>query len=128
MSALSAAVAVMSVLILVGLDPLLVGLPPRLGAMAGALGVLAHFTGIARGVIDLRDAAYFLSLAAGFLVLAYFALMRRRLTARGEAIRRLRLGTALLVAGLVVLNLFGRPIGGRIDLTPGKAYTLSPAT
>ena len=127
-TAFIAGVAVMFVLTFVGLDPLLVGLPPRIGAIAGALGVLAHFTGIARGVIDLRDAVYFLSLAAAFLVLAYFALMRRRLTARGEAIRRLRLGTALLVAGLVVLNLFGRHIGGRIDLTPGKAYTLSPAT
>ena len=111
------AVAVMFVLILVGLDPLLVGLPPRLGAVAAAL-----------GVIDLRDAIYFLSLAAVFLVLAYFALMRRRLTARGAAIQRLRLGTVLLVLGLVVLNLFGRHIGGRLDLTPGKAYTLSPAT
>src|SRR5213083_3727111 len=99
-TAFIAGVAVMFVLTFVGLDPLLVGLPPRIGAIAGALGVLAHFTGIARGVIDLRDAVYFLSLAAAFLVLAYFALMRRRLTARGEAIRRLRLGTALLVAGL----------------------------
>jgi ABC-type uncharacterized transport system involved in gliding motility auxiliary subunit/ABC-type transport system involved in multi-copper enzyme maturation permease subunit len=122
------AVAVMFVLILVGLDPLLVGLPARLGAIAGALGVLAHFTGIARGVIDLRDAVYFLSLAAVFLVLAYFALMRRRLAPRGPALERLRVGTALLVGGLVVLNLFGRHIGGRVDLTPGKAYTLSPAT
>ena len=122
------AVAVMFVLILVGLDPLLVGLPPRLDVIAAALGVLNHFTGIARGVIDLRDAVYFLSLAAVFLVLAYFALMRRRLTAHGDAIRRLRLGTVLLVVGLVVLNLFGRHIGGRLDLTPGRAYTLSPAT
>jgi len=121
-------VAVMFVLILVGLDPLLVGLPPRLGTMAAALGVLSHFTGIARGVIDLRDAVYFLSLAAVFLVLAYLALMQRRLTPRGAAIQRLRLGTALLVAGLVILNLFGRHIGGRLDLTPGNAYTLSPAT
>jgi ABC-type uncharacterized transport system involved in gliding motility auxiliary subunit/ABC-type transport system involved in multi-copper enzyme maturation permease subunit len=122
------AVAVMFVLILVGLDPLLVGLPPRLGAAAAALGVLSHFTGIARGVIDSRDAVYFLSLAAVFLVLAYFALMRRKLTARGDAIRRLRLGIVLLTAGLVILNLFGRRIGGRLDLTPGRAYTLSPAT
>jgi ABC-type uncharacterized transport system involved in gliding motility auxiliary subunit len=121
-------VAVMFVLILVGLDPLLVGLPPRLAAIAGSLGVLSHFEGIGRGVIDLRDAIYFLSLGGVFLVLAYFALMRRKLTPAGAAVRRLRLGPALLAAGLVVLNLFGRRIGGRLDLTPGKAYTLSPAT
>jgi ABC-2 type transport system permease protein len=122
------AVAVMFVLVLVGLDPLLVGLPPRLGAAAAALGVLSHFQGIARGVIDLRDAVYFLSLAAAFLVLAYFALMRRKLTGSGGAIRRLRLGVVLLTAGLVFLNLFGRRIGGRLDLTPGRAYTLSPGS
>ncbi len=122
------AVAVMFVLILVGLDPLLVGLPPRLGAVAASLGVLSHFSGIARGVIDLRDAVYFVTLGGLFLLLAYFALMRRRLTARGEPLRRLRLGTALIAAALIVLNLFGRRIGGRLDLTPGRAFTLSPAT
>jgi ABC-type uncharacterized transport system involved in gliding motility auxiliary subunit len=68
------------------------------------------------------------SLAAVFLVLAYFALMRRKLTRHGDAVRRLRAGVALLIAGLVVLNLFGRRIGGRLDLTPGHAYSLSPGT
>jgi len=122
------AVAVMFVLVLVGLDPLIVGLPARLGAVAASLGVLSHFTGIDRGVIDLRDAVYFVTLAALFLLLAYFALLRRKLTPRGAPLQRLRLGTALLVATLIVVNLFGRHIGGRLDLTPGGSYTLSPAT
>src|SRR5438477_9339332 len=122
------AVAVMFVLILVGLDPLIVGLPPRLGAIAASLGVLSHFTGIDRGVIDLRDAVYFGTLAALFLLLAYFALLRRKLTPRGAPLQRLRLGTALLVATLIVVNLFGRHIGGRLALTPRGSYTLSPAT
>src|SRR6184192_2220087 len=121
-------VFVMFLLIFVGLDQLLVGLPPRLGAIAGALGVLSHFSQIARGVIDLRDAVYFVTLAALFLLLAYFALMRRKLTAHGASLQRLRLGTVLLAAALVVVNLFGRHIGGRIDLTPGRSYTLAPAT
>lgn len=121
-------VAVMFVLILVGLDPLIVGLPPRLGAIAASLGVLSHFTGIDRGVIDLRDAVYFATLAALFLLLAYFALMRRKLTPAGEPLRRLRLGTVLLAAALIVVNLLGRHIGGRLDLTPGRSFTLSAAT
>ncbi len=121
-------VFVMFLLIFVGLDQLLVGLPPRLGAIAGALGVLSHFSQLARGVIDLRDALYFVTLAALFLVLAYFSLLSRKLTARGEALRRLRLGTVLLAVAVVVVNLFGRNIGGRIDLTPGRAFTLAPAT
>src|SRR5207237_677274 len=121
-------VFVMFLLIFVGLDQLLVGLPPRLGAIAGALGVLSHFSQIARGVIDLRDAVYFVTLAALFLVLAYFSLLARKLTARGEALKRLRLGTVLLAVAVVVVNLFGRNIGGRLDLSPGRAFTLAPAT
>jgi ABC-type uncharacterized transport system involved in gliding motility auxiliary subunit/ABC-type transport system involved in multi-copper enzyme maturation permease subunit len=121
-------VAVMFVLVLVGLDPLLVGLPAGLGAVAAALGVLSHFTQIARGVIDLRDALYFVTLAAIFLSLAYWSLMHRKLSPQGSELRRLKVGTGVAVAALVVLNLFGRYIGGRLDLTPGKQFTLSPAT
>jgi len=121
-------VFVMFVLIFVGLDPLIVGLPPRLGAIAASLGVLSHFSQIDRGVLDLRDVVYFVTLAALFLVFAYFVLESRKLTPRGASLRRLRLGTVLLAAAVVVVNLFGGNIGGRLDLTPGRAYTLSPAT
>ncbi|HZN98753.1 MAG TPA: Gldg family protein, partial [Gemmatimonadales bacterium] len=122
------AVIVMFALVLVGLNPLVVGLPPTLAAIAARLGVLSHFDSIGRGVIDLRDAIYFLSLAGVFLALAYGALVRRKLAPAGGAARRLRLGVGLLVAILVVVNLLGSYIRGRLDLTPGNAYTLSPAT
>ena len=122
------AVAVMFVLILVGLDPLIVGLPPQLGAIAASLGVLSHYSGIDRGVLDLRDVVYFVTLGALFLLLAYVALLARKLTARGESLQRLRLGAGLLAAALVVVNLLGRHIGGRLDLTPGRSFTLSSAT
>lgn len=121
-------VAVMFLLVLVGLDPLLVGLPPALSAVAARLGVLSHFRDIARGVIDLRDVIYFVTLSAIFLSLAHLAVMTRKLAVKGQALKRLRVGTGLLIAVFVVLNLFGGQIGGRLDLTPGKAYTLSPAT
>jgi ABC-type uncharacterized transport system involved in gliding motility auxiliary subunit/ABC-type transport system involved in multi-copper enzyme maturation permease subunit len=121
-------VAVMFLLILVGLNPLIVGLPPMLGTVARNLGVLSHFENITRGVIDLRDVVYFVTLAAIFLALAYLAFTGRRLAPKGATLKRLRLGTALLTAVLVIVNLFGRQIGGRLDLTPGKAYTLSSYT
>ena len=121
------AAGVMFALVLVGLDPLLVGLPPGLGAMAARIGVLSHFESLGRGVIDLRDVIYFLSLAGVFLALAYGALLARKL-APGAGARRLRLGVGMLAASLVVVNLLGSYIGGRLDLTPGNAYTLSPAT
>ncbi|MGH7510462.1 MAG: Gldg family protein [Gemmatimonadales bacterium] len=128
MTAFIIAVVVMFVLVLVGLNPLIVGLPPTLGAIAARLGVLSHFDSIGRGVIDLRDAIYFVSLAGIFLALAYGALVRRKLAPGGAAARRLRLGVALIVATLVAANLLGSYIRGRLDLTPGNAYTLSEAT
>ncbi|HXE58518.1 MAG TPA: Gldg family protein [Gemmatimonadales bacterium] len=127
-TAFIAAVAVMFLLILVGLDPLIVGLPATLGALAARLGVLSHFENIGRGVIDLRDALYFVSLAGVFLALAYGALLGRKLAPASPGLRRLRLGVGLLVAVLLVTTLLGSYIGGRLDLTPGKAYTLSDAT
>jgi ABC-type uncharacterized transport system involved in gliding motility auxiliary subunit/ABC-type transport system involved in multi-copper enzyme maturation permease subunit len=122
------AAAIMFLLILVGLNPLLVGLPPALAAPAARIGVLSHFDSIGRGVLDLRDVIYFLSLAGIFLALAYSALLRRKLAPAGGARRRLQLGVGLLAASLVVVNLLGGYIGGRLDLSPGHAYTLSPAT
>jgi ABC-type uncharacterized transport system involved in gliding motility auxiliary subunit/ABC-type transport system involved in multi-copper enzyme maturation permease subunit len=122
------AAVVMFLLILVGLNPLLVGLPPGLATVAARIGVLSHFDSIGRGVIDLRDVVYFLSLAGVFLALAYGALLSRKLAPKGGALRRLRLGVGLATAILIVVNLLGGYIGGRIDLSPGQAYTLSPGT
>jgi ABC-type uncharacterized transport system involved in gliding motility auxiliary subunit/ABC-type transport system involved in multi-copper enzyme maturation permease subunit len=122
------AVVLMFILILVGLNPLLVGLPPGLSAIAARIGVLSHFDSIGRGVRDLRDVIYFVSLAGIFLALAYGALLGRKLAPRGGSLRRLRLGVGLLTASLIVLNLLGGYIGGRLDLSPGQAYTLSPGT
>jgi ABC-type uncharacterized transport system involved in gliding motility auxiliary subunit len=122
------AAGVMFVLVLVGLDPLLVGLPAGLAALAARIGVLSHFESLGRGVIDLRDVIYFLSLAGVFLALAYGALLGRKLAPASAGSRRLRLGVGLLAASLIVVNLLGSYIGGRLDLSPGKAYTLSPAT
>lgn len=121
-------VAVMFLFVFVGLDMLVTGLPPMLATVGANLGVLAHFENISRGVIDLRDVVYFVTLAAVFLVLAYGVLIGRKLAPKGDALKRLRLGTAVLVVTLVVVNLFGRHIGGRLDFTPGNVYTLSRAT
>jgi ABC-2 type transport system permease protein len=122
------AAAVTFLLIFLGTDIVLSGLPPILSGVAADLGVMSHFENIARGVIDLRDAVYFLTLAAVFLVLGYMSLMGRKLAPKGDTLKRLQLGTVLLVVVLVVVNLFGSHIGGRIDLTPGKVYSLSKTT
>jgi ABC-type uncharacterized transport system involved in gliding motility auxiliary subunit/ABC-type transport system involved in multi-copper enzyme maturation permease subunit len=122
------AVAVMFMLVLVGLDPLLVGLPPTAAAVAARLGVLSHFESLGRGVIDLRDVIYFVSLAGIFLLFAYSVIVGRKVSPTGAARRRLRTGSLAATATVFVVNLLGGYIGGRIDLSPGKAYTLSRPT
>jgi ABC-type uncharacterized transport system involved in gliding motility auxiliary subunit len=121
-------VAVMFLLVLVGLDPLLVGLPPALGAIAARLGVLSHFESTGRGVIDLRDVVYFVSLAGVFVLFAYGSILAHKLSRTGAAMRRLRTGVTLAAVIVLVVNLLGGYIGGRLDLTPGGAYTLSRPT
>ena len=121
-------VAVMFLFVFIGLDMLVTGLPPVVATVAANLGVLSHFENIARGVIDLRDVVYFVTLAAVFLVLAYGVLIGRKLAPKGEALKRMRTGTAVLILALIVVNLFGRHIGGRLDFTPGNVYSLSRAT
>jgi len=121
-------VAVTFLLYAVGLQTVVLGLPGALAQAATRLGVLVHFSNVSRGVIDLRDVLYFLSVTAAFLALTYFSLMRERLSRGGAAYGRLRWGTLGLVALAIMVSLVGGRIRGRLDLTPGKVYTLSGAT
>lgn len=122
------AVVVSFGLILLGLQFTLIGLPPVLSAAAASLSVLSHFENIARGVIDLRDVLYFVSTTALFLVLAYAFVTGRRLSRRREAYGRLRIGTAAVFGVVLLVNLLGAHIRGRLDLTDENLFTLSEGT
>ena len=112
-------------LVLIGTPIVQIGLPRLIGGWAVQLSVLSHFENVARGVIDLRDLLYFVSTCGLFLLLAVAALGHERLSRGGEAYRRLRLGTGVLVLGVLVLNLLGGHVRGRLDLTRGDLFTLS---
>lgn len=122
------ALTVIFVLMAITLSVVLIGLPPALAAAATRLGVLSHFAAITRGVLDLRDVVYFLSVTVAFLGLAYLMIQRDRLNLKGRAWNTLRLGVLGILLICVAVNLLGRNIRGRLDLTPGGAYTLSSTT
>lgn len=115
-------------LVLIGLPVVSIGLPPVLSSLVTPLSVIPHFANVARGVVDLRDVIYFVSMAALFLALAGFAVARERLSRQRGAWRRLRLGTAIAAAVVLLVNLLGGYIRGRLDLTRGRLYTLSAGT
>jgi ABC-2 type transport system permease protein len=127
-TAFIAALSTIFVLMAITLQVILAGLPPVLAAAATRLGLLSHAAAISRGVLDLRDVVYFLSVTVAFLSLAYLMVERPRLNLRGQAWRSLRLGTLGVLLICLAVNSLGRHIRGRLDLTPGGAYTLSSTT
>lgn len=102
------------------------------GDLLRQIGTGSRFASIERGVLDLRDLVYYLSLTAGFLVACVLALDAKRwsrgaVTARYR--RRALAAAALTAANLIVLNVWLGPFARlRVDLTADRAYSLSPAT
>lgn len=115
-------------LFLIGLPIVQIGLPPAISGVFARLSVLSHFENVARGVVDLRDVLYFASTAGLFLVLAVIALAGERLSHSRPEHRRLRLGAGVVVALVLVVNLLGSRVRGRLDLTADNLYTLSSGT
>jgi ABC-type transport system involved in multi-copper enzyme maturation permease subunit/ABC-type uncharacterized transport system involved in gliding motility auxiliary subunit len=122
------AAATSFVLVLIGLPFVQIGLPPVIAGAVARLSVLSHFENVARGVVDLRDVLYFVSTTGLFLALALAAVASERLSHARAEFRRLRIGAGVVIALVVVLNLLGSRIRGRLDLTAGDLYTLSEGT
>ncbi len=102
------------------------------GELLRLIGSGARFESITRGVIDLRDLYYYLSLVGAFLALTVYSLERLRWAepaANPRHHHRWSLVTALTVANLVAANLWLHQVPGmRADLTQGRLYTISDAT
>lgn len=122
------AAAVCFTLFLIGLPVVLIGLPPLLSGAFARLSVVGHFQNVARGVIDLRDVLYFVSTTALFLVLAVAAVSRERLSPLQAEARRLRAGAAVVAVIVVIVNLLGSHVRGRLDLTRDNLFTLADGT
>ena len=95
------------------------------------LGSGSRFDAITRGVIDLRDLYYYLSLVGVFLTLNVFALewLRWAGNASNRTHRCWGFITALCVANFLAANLWLAPVDSvRADLTRGNIYSISAAT
>jgi len=97
-----------------------------------AVGSGSRFESIERGVIDLRDLIYYLSLTALFLLFNGVSLDSKRWST-GEQTRPHRqsliLTAALIGLNLIALNVWLYPLSGaRLDLTAQREYSLSQTT
>jgi ABC-2 type transport system permease protein len=102
------------------------------GEILRSLGTGSRFESIERGVIDLRDLVYYLSLTALFLLLNVLSLDGKRwsLGAHTAAYRRNAVLRVFLAGlNLLALNVWLYPIHRlRADLTAQHEYSLSPVT
>ncbi|MCH7786832.1 MAG: Gldg family protein [Chloroflexi bacterium] len=115
-------------LLIVGLDVIADGLPNRVSGLLQTLSPVTHFSSMARGVIDLRDVLYFIALVSTLLSATYLSIRSKSLSHRSLQYRNLQLGVVGLIIFSLLIGWFGSSIGGRLDLTEDKLFTMSPAT
>ena len=108
----------------------LVGAP--LAEILRAIGTGSRFESIERGVIDLRDLLYYLSLTVAFLTLNVVSLDAKRWSKGAQTAgyrRQVIVTVILIIANLAILNAWLFPLGSlRADLTADREYSLSPVT
>ncbi|MGR9107250.1 MAG: Gldg family protein [Gammaproteobacteria bacterium] len=124
-------VLVCSLFYLLGSDTLTQLFGNRAGELFKLLGSGSRFTSITRGVIDIRDIYYYLSIIGIFLSLNVYFLESGRWATESPhtAHRRWRVLTLLLIANFAVANVWLQKVGwARADLTEGRIYSISEAT
>ncbi len=95
------------------------------------LGSGSRFESITRGVLDLRDLYYYVSVLFVFLALNVFALETERWAADGDRARhrRARVTTGLVIVNLLAANVWLAQLPVlRVDVTEGRLYSISDAT
>lgn len=117
---------------LVGTDWLTALAPQPLAELMRLVGTGSRFDEITRGVLDLRDVYYYVSLVALFLALNVYSLEKLRWGGEAAGARRhvaWRIAVALVAVNFLAANLWLQPIAAaRADITAENRYSLSDAT
>ncbi len=124
-------VAICGVFYLLGSDALTGLFGTRTANLLQLLGAGSRFESITRGVVDLRDLYFYLSLVGVFLALNLLSLEWLRWSGNPSNARHRRWGllTGLFIANFLAANLWLAPLGGaRADITAGRVYSISEAT
>ncbi len=128
---LIATVLVCSFFYLLGSDTLRIFFGNRGSEILQLFGSGSRFDSITRGVIDLRDLYYYLSITGIFLSLNIYGLEKIRWAGNqaNRHHRRWQLASGLVIANFLVANFWLTGIGVlRADLTQGNIYSISEAT
>ena len=121
-------VALCGLFYLLGAQALTALFGQRVAEFLSLLGSGSRFASITRGVLDVRDLYYYLSLVGAFLALNVLALewLRWANNPTTAVHRHWHWLIGLVVANLLTANLWLAPLDHwRIDLTQGRLYSLS---
>lgn len=117
--------AVSFVMILIGLEFVTLMLPWPFSRIMEEMAILNHMNNIARGLLDIRDILYFVTVTSLFLTATVMKLAQRKLQEDKREKRKLTIALSLIVGIGVVLNIFMSFYPIRLDLTEQKLFTLS---
>jgi len=129
--ALILTVAVAGLFYLLGSNTLTTLFDHNIASFLQKLGSGSRFDSITRGVFDIRDIYYYLSIVGIFLTLNLLSLERFRWAGNAPQPRHTQWGllTGLAILNFVLANFWLNPIGwARMDLTQGSIYSLSAST
>lgn len=124
-------VVICSVLYLLGSATFTGFFDDRTGELLRLFGSGARFESINRGIIDLRDLLYYVSLTVAFLALNVLVLEKLRWAKRAHTARQRhwRTGIALLLGNLLLANIWLPELPAtRLDITEGKLFSVSQPT
>ncbi len=122
---------VCGVFYLIGSDTLTSLFGDKVGGLLAALGTGTRFESITRGVLDLRDLYYYLSIVGVFLTLNLFSLEKLRWHGNPSSKKHRMWGAlaTLFVLNFVAANFWLAPItAARADMTRQHIYSLSSST
>lgn len=116
------------ILIIIGMDMITLMIPGPFNLIVLDLSLLTHIENLARGLLDIRDIAYFVTLIGLFLWAAVYKLSERRLAEDRKEKNKLRLAFILIIAIGILVNVYLAYFPARIDLTESGLFTLSDGT
>lgn len=105
--------------------------PSAIQEVLRSIGSGSRFESITRGLLDLRDMYFYISITAVFLILNIFSLNRENWAdvSNSDRHKKLTAITILLVMNLGLANLWLSPITFlRADVTDGRIFSISDAT
>ena len=116
------------VLVLVGFEMVLLTVAEPFNIILQKLSIFGHYESVSRGVLDIKDLIYFITLVVVFVWLSTFFFKKDLVNKKNKEYRK----SVQVLVGVIILailiNLFGGYIKARIDLTSNRLFTLSPAT